>query len=313
MGVFLIFLLAVSRLIVVRKPETRLPADLAWIIPAGYIFLMLGVAEVLLMLLKVKSIAFSADIMSCAPCVRVSSGQVHLRNQLVLAVRHSIQVGLPVVPISGAVFLLYQRGRQHSASKTILLITLLYLVCNLPVLLADIYSWAWYLSLDNTQHTMPLGQYTTARHAFYPTGFASNYSALITARVLPALNGVLNPLVFMWRMRPFRDFIRMRCWNRRTRHTKNGGTSPTLNFISNNGVFKLPVPHFNTCSFKQPSLKLNNYSFKQPSTNSPAPKRHIIPSEPQLCSFKLSVPEPKTCVFKHPVPAYLKQLDETSL
>lgn len=129
------------------------------------------------------------------------------------AYHSGIVLGLPIVPISlsffASIFKLRERGTgtqnfsrvaQTQATVTIIIVTSVYLVCNLPVFINYIYYTDIIMNDDDNW---------TRYYTIYEKGtFMGHYIWNITYCVLVALNGAINPLVFYLRMRPFREFIK---------------------------------------------------------------------------------------------------------
>jgi len=100
--------------------------------------------------------------------------------------------------------------------------TLLYVVCNLPIFFNYIYYYIW--SFSASAEAAKSGQsYTT----LYYGDVYWWYSWSVTYVLCVALNSALNPIVYMTRMRPFRDFVLR----------GKGHVSTRMNSMFTSGVF----------------------------------------------------------------------------
>ena len=83
---------------------------------------------------------------------------------------------------------------QRRAGVTIILFTLLYLICNVPVVVVILmYALVFIRGIPYT-------------HVFSSV-FLYWYSWVVIYIIGVALNSTLNPLLYLWRMHHFRDFI----------------------------------------------------------------------------------------------------------
>ena len=81
---------------------------------------------------------------------------------------------------------------EHSdATMTVIILTLLYVIFNIPVILYLIYFVV----------------YTLLNLPILETTYFEKYYLGITVRILPAINSMLNPVIYFWRMKPFRRLI----------------------------------------------------------------------------------------------------------
>lgn len=127
-----------------------------------------------------------------------------------------VVLGLPILPISFSFFASivklrestnspsaqsFSRVAQTQATITIIIVTSVYLICNMPVFLNYCYyshviindndDWEDYFSIYSKKQT-----------------FMGWYIWNLTYVVLVAVNAAINPLVFLFRMKPFREFVK---------------------------------------------------------------------------------------------------------
>ena len=93
----------------------------------------------------------------------------------------------------------FSRTAQRQASVTIVIVTLVYLVCNLPVFLNYTY-YTHIIMTDNEDYDK--------YYSVYSGSFWGHYVWNLSYCVLVALNAMANPVVFYLRMKPFRDFVK---------------------------------------------------------------------------------------------------------
>ena len=159
-AVFLVAMISVSRLLLLIRPTTQyFTPRLGWILPTAY-FCLNTALKCIFALAGMTESTFKAPTMSCGIRVimnHTETGNVVTQrdwNQLTTVnVLSSIQIGMPVVPISVSFLLsLYYFARdmrsgkalncsvvkQVQATKTVIIITLVYVICNIPMLGQDI-------------------------------------------------------------------------------------------------------------------------------------------------------------------------------
>ena len=122
-----------------------------------------------------------------------------------------IVLGMPVIPIfvsfvasivklreTSACPQNFSRAAQTHATVTIIIVTCLYLVCNIPVLLNYCY-YTHTIVNDDISYTLFYSNYSGL--------FMEKYIWSLTYCILPSINASLNPLVFYLRMKPFKTFL----------------------------------------------------------------------------------------------------------
>jgi len=141
---------------------------------------------------------------------------------VVQSVRASFS-GFPFFPIflSFCVSLLYLKKtrsrvattasvkRQEKASSTIILFTSLYVICNVPVTVYAIYLTSLVADLLNKASRSVSNEitFTEYKATFSGTYFERHYVWILGVNLSVVLNSTLNPILYIWRMRRFRDFV----------------------------------------------------------------------------------------------------------
>ena len=90
------------------------------------------------------------------------------------------------------------------ASATVIIVTFLYLICNCPMFVYAAYSIYLQSQFPSSQDEISFLEFECI---FYPTYFDKYYARLMLLSALPAINSTLNPVIYFWRMKPFRRFI----------------------------------------------------------------------------------------------------------
>ena len=139
-------------------------------------------------------------------------------NDVILNYLFSCFLGLPILPICSSFVLstyLLNKAKskarnqrasivQHQqASMTILLVTLVYLICNIPVFTFLVMRAYRLAILPNTG--------LLSLHELYrglmPSYFEKMYVKGLSEIVLVVINSTLNPVLYFWRISSFRDFV----------------------------------------------------------------------------------------------------------
>lgn len=228
MSVFMVAMLSVSRLVLLIFPFTTLRTTLTWTIPAIYCLITL-VIKVVFMLCNVNTVVFIPQLMSCVPVAfdgtfseTTGEPMVNLTNEMVLSVVTTIQIGVTVLPISlsSCLSVIYiQRSRktkkvvtlkdkQNMASLTVVMVTAVYIICNIPLFIYHIYFWMWNLSIDRREVYMLHSEFSETYSDYFQSVFLQSYSYLLASRMFPVIDGALNPVVYAWRFGRYRTFLR---------------------------------------------------------------------------------------------------------
>lgn len=228
MSVFMVAMISVSRIVLLIAPTTNFNVKLSWLIPISYSILTLTL-KVTYNILKVSTNSFVPPLMACVfiasdgTVSEEGEPTVHLPNELILTITDTIQTGFTVLPISicSALSLwLLRRSKemtkqiggckkaQDEASKTVIIFTVMYVVCNIPIFIYLIYFWVWNLSIDRSRVYVTQSQFMMSYLEMYSSVFMNSYSSVLVSRVFPAINSTLNPLIYYWRMKKFRGFLK---------------------------------------------------------------------------------------------------------
>ena len=233
-AVFLVAFLSVSRFLLLRSPTRTFVPLLAWLVPLGY-GVCTVVFKVVLLLTGVTRVVYKESTMSCELLVNLSEKEgepikeEEWRWEVVLRALSYVQSGMTVLPISlsclFSVILLLRAERnadkvhrekrrrlrvskQRGASLTVILITLIYIVFNVPTLMYYIYLARWSSSIQLSGNNITRGDVGQSHSRYFSTDFERLYMWVVFATVLTACNSVVNPLIYYLRMKGFRDFVK---------------------------------------------------------------------------------------------------------
>lgn len=226
-SIFLIAVLSVSRLLLLMEPSLRLNPTLAWLLPGAYtaglltLISSLNISHTLNMVYRPEWLACSPSVFrqNTDPAALVQPGDV--RRGLLITVLFSSLPGLAIIPISVVCILsvVYLRRsarvaqnalscsaqQQRSATVSVITLTLVYVVLNVPFSLTVFGGIILNIALSQTITEVTVHEYNTASLNDNPA--VNNYSYFIMFYLLISLNSVLNPALYMWRMRGYRKFV----------------------------------------------------------------------------------------------------------
>ena len=258
MSVFMVAMLSVSRQLLLLKPYTILNTALSWAVPAAYCLLTLTV-KLLYMLVKVNKFVFLEQLMACVPLAldgtlsELGEPLVHLPNELILSITTTLQIGMIVAPISISSVLsliLIHQSKKHTASRstrmqntasmTVVTVTTLYIICNVPLFIYHVYFWMWNLSIDRNKVYMTNTMFQETFNQYFHTLFLQSYSFVLASRVFPAIDSALSPIVYFWRIKKYRIFFYRLAWNVGLRGKKMN-TSDLGDLCSSKNELKLIV------------------------------------------------------------------------
>ena len=227
MSVFMVAMISLSRLILLMNPTVSLTVKYSWIIPLGYCLVTISI-KVIYTALNITTYSFVPPLMACVflaldgTATGEGEPMVNLPNELVLAVTETVQTGFTALPISLcsalSLWLLWRSKKnskqvggtvkkQEEATKTVIIFTVMYVVCNIPIFIYNIFFWVWNLSIDRTNVYMTYSRFMESYLEVYSTVFLTSYSSIVVSRVFPAINSTLNPVLYYWRMEKFRVFL----------------------------------------------------------------------------------------------------------
>ena len=227
MSVFLIALISTSRAVLLYSPRKVFNPVLAWVLPFIYGMLHLGLNTVLILLdFQVARYAESG-----ARCFLVASDKdvpessqvftpemVNMVATSILTWVCFLILPMPFIITSCCmiVYILFRQQRRPSsanqassssrmhcdAAVTTLVVTLLYILCNIPVTVFSVLVVSnLYTLIASTEGDVSIISVFQAIRFYDPYLWLS----LMIATVV--INSTLNPVVYLWRMKPFRSFV----------------------------------------------------------------------------------------------------------
>ena len=220
-SVFLVGILSISRMRILVHPMCQLNIRVLIMILGAYIFL----------LIFVKSIFYITNVATIIYGKRDSMCYFMLVDGMakyypIYTAFNTILLAMPIIPICisclWSIIRLYRTNkavetnrkisvnlpRKHSialgrtksqrATWTVIIVTIVYIVCNIPVFLN--YSLYTYWSAKHTDYI-----------SVYHTQFLYWYSWNISLVFAVVLNATINPVIYVLRMNEFRSFVTSRC------------------------------------------------------------------------------------------------------
>ena len=232
LSIYLVGVLSVSRLVVLVKPTRQLLPDLALILPAVCVFALVTTCVGLLgshgmygvYIRQWLGCTFTA--LQPGDDLNRKLTQQDLDKTLIFTVIFNIIPGSSIIPITIcfclSLYYLKKSGknsnnisksykRQLEAAKTVILVTLLYIIFNIPYSGALVYRLLvgeWTLSHDVDQ---TVSDYVNGR-TLRPTDseFINDYFMPIVCVVCVCFNSMVNPVVYFCRIKNFRNFVKHR-------------------------------------------------------------------------------------------------------
>ena len=228
LSIFLLAVLSVSRLLLLMLPTLRLDPALAWWLPGVY---SAGVLTLILSLFlsQTLSMVYRPEWLSCSPSVfhqdtnstdLVQPGDV--RRGILITIIFSSLPGLSIIPIAVAAVLslIYLRRsaiiagnnlnssahQQHNATLSVITVTSLYVVLNVPFSLTVFGGIILNISLSRDSATeVTVHVYNTASLTDNPG--INNYCYFVVFYLCICLNSFLNPFMYFWRMSGYRKYV----------------------------------------------------------------------------------------------------------
>ena len=207
-SVFIVAVLSISRMISVACPLYQLNFKVLKILAVFY-FLAIFAAMLVPMLMGLSDTSFEKTDGACSlEPIKTS----FMRGNTLIFI---IELGLPIVPIIVSavittVYLAKARARSakvrssvklhNKATKTVVLVTVTYMVCNVPCFINFVYFL----------YGLGQGEILPFRDR-YKTTFLRWYVWNLTYVFSVALNASLNPVVYLVRIKQFRIFIASLC------------------------------------------------------------------------------------------------------
>ena len=218
---FLVACISLSRLLMIVKPNTNLKPKVALILPIVYalVTLVINVSICLPGYFKVRCHLNTMQCLIRPDFCGHSNPEEDLSFVLILWMALDIlQLGLPVILVlmscGASVGCLAKQKpissnateRTKEVSLTVIIFTVLFIVCNFPLLFLN-YTSILFVTYHHGNGTAAEVKGNMLK-AYNGNRALYNYLEIISRVFLISLNSVLNPIVFFWRMRPFHIYIR---------------------------------------------------------------------------------------------------------
>ena len=220
-SVFLVLVLSISRMLILVKPMTVLSKRLLFFTLAIYNILLIS-AKVTFYMAELTRIDFTKRDTLCILTYVAKNADIYP----VYTFFNIILLAVPIIPIciscvlsisrmyktsqavrstrklssniSRRVSVKKSQMRHRRATITVIIMTATYIVCNIPVFLNYVLYGVWSALT-----------WTTAPHytSFYNTTFMFYYSWNSCLVLMVLTNAVLNPIIYVTRMKEFRLFV----------------------------------------------------------------------------------------------------------
>ena len=222
-SVYLVLVLSISRMTILVYPMT--------ILSKRYLVLSLGIYNILLVLAKVAfymgnitTIDYTKRDAMCILTFVEATAQYYP----IYTFFNIILLAMPIIPIviscvcsltrlyrtnqavkgtrrisnniMRRVSIKKSHGRHRRATITVIIMTMTYVVCNLPVFLNYCLYGFWSAQSSRIDYT-----------SLYGTQFMYYYSWNFTLVLAVAINAMLNPIIYVFRMKEFRQFVINKC------------------------------------------------------------------------------------------------------
>ena len=115
--------------------------------------------------------------------------------------------------------------QRNSATVTVILVTLVYTICNLPYSLA-VLGRVIFSIISSSPSEMTIRSYNTS--VAYNNEIMINYGYFIVFHFCICLNSMLNPFIYLWRMDGFGSWIKSKITGKRRRRKIFQRIHPTL-------------------------------------------------------------------------------------
>lgn len=208
-SVYLVGVLSISRLVLLIRKNTRFIPSIICVFMASYFLLTLSIK---------LSLLLTYDAMDYEPmmryCFLVShSDENFSKNEIITLALMVTQLALPIIPVSISfiitMVILGRDGRkklpsrkqshQRRAAITVVLVTFLYIIFNIPVLI----NFLFYLHSLITENEPGEADFAD----IYSNTFLFYYAWPLVYVVSVAINSAVNPCIYFWRMKKYRTFI----------------------------------------------------------------------------------------------------------
>ena len=255
MSVFMVAFMSVSRLLLLLKPHRVFRPVLGWLVPSVYCIVTLTI-KLIFRLQDVTEASYNIKIILCierGKLAKNNSNYIPTEEEwawdIAIKILASIQSGMTAIPItlSCIITLIYlykpkggvvkQKGstRLEAATITVITITIVYIMFNIPVLVVHILVARWTSSVDSGN--MTLAQIRATSREYFNTDFLEYYAVPLFLVCFTSLNSAVNPLVYYTRMIPFKAFVNSKIINIiRSEHNRGGATIIEMNQVIPNVI-----------------------------------------------------------------------------
>jgi hypothetical protein len=96
--------------------------------------------------------------------------------------------------------------KQRKATLTVILITTIYVIFNVPALMYYIYLARW--SASTIPDMITKEELRKSHREYFNTDFQRKYMWVVFVILFTACNSMVNPLIYYCRIRGFREFVR---------------------------------------------------------------------------------------------------------
>ena len=234
-SVISVALLSMTRLLLLKNPSRLFFPNVAFILPVVTFlaFLLLWIAAVAS---DTIYIFYNPNFIDCtfnSFSMQNESASVSISDQVGAIVAMTLYNSVAstvfnVVTISFVMSLLQLKrssqaatrvggktNKQREAAKTVVIVTFLYILCNVPFMMVMMYVLVDVIKNPAEEDTT-VGDIRTRyfEHIFGATNVAMNqYVCLLANKVFVSLNSAMNPVVYYFRIDGFRRFV-SRVWSR---------------------------------------------------------------------------------------------------
>ena len=231
-SVFLVLVLSISRMLILVRPMTVLSKKYLFLTLALY-NILLGVAKIAFYSAGITQMDFTKRDGLCI----LSFVKENTNLYPIYTFFNIILLALPIIPICISCvtsiskmyktdkaiksagkesnnkknYLTTQRGRlkksksrNRRATITVIIMTLTYIMCNIPVFMNYVLYGVW--------SAMTWTKYPPSIETFYSNQLLYYYSWNLCLVLFVVINSALNPVIYFFRMAEFRQFVVNKCW-----------------------------------------------------------------------------------------------------
>ena len=228
MSMFLIALLSVSRLLVIIRPTLELEVAVSWVVPLCYATSLL-LLIVSMFYSRSMFVVYRPEWLACYPAVFPAHTDPDMlithddiQRGVVLSTLFFVIPGVSIIPVSvsAVMSVVYLRmsaraahrmaasSRHHDAATvTILLVTLLYVLFNIPFSLTVLGGLVINHAMSrDTPEQVTVHSYNTAD--LWDSRAINNYLCFVVLYLCISLNSLCNPIMYLYRMKRFKTWVK---------------------------------------------------------------------------------------------------------